>query len=118
MKRLAFLLCALTLTCCGESREAEQRRLKEERLDDFYDREWVKCVNEIGIERCRLIQEVGMWKCRGYRPETQDRGIKSCAKQRFDDRYEQLPERKAEKEEAAKVVEEMTEPPKTEKETP
>ena len=118
MKRVGFLLCALTLTGCPEPGEAERQRLKEERLDDFYDREWVKCVNEIGIERCRLIQEVGMWKCRGYRPNTTEGGIKNCARQRFDDRYEQLPERKAEKEEAAKVVEAVTAPPKAEEETP
>lgn len=92
LRRLAPCL-ALACAASGCEDQAEVRRQEEEqherekRMDRFYDAEWVRCVNELGVERCRLIQETGMWQCRAWSYGSVS-GISGCAVERFEERHE------------------------------
>ena len=98
----SFLLALLCVSpgCVDETpaelsqKEIEQEvtRLETKRLDDFYEMEWIKCVNEMGLDRCRAIQETGFVQCLHQR--TTDRNGRShndCIDERFQDRLKTLP---------------------------
>lgn len=105
----ALFLLMTTPTGCSTPEEVERRHEREKELDAYYEMEWVKCVNDLGVERCKVIQETGMWKCRGFRAHEVESGIKYCAKDRFEDRHELLEEERQAKEEQDKDREELRE---------
>ena len=90
MKRyLKLLLCLPFLagnTGCETESQKQERRMDEKTLEEFYELELVKCVNELGQERCHIIQETGLWKCRHYERTANETGHKVCAEDRFKDR--------------------------------
>lgn len=75
-----------------EAAEKERQRLDSKRLDQFYEMEFVKCVNDLGPERCHIIQETGFRMCRNQ--ETVDANgntMNECIDNRFKDRFKTLP---------------------------
>ena len=105
MKRLAFLVAALTLLSCEGPKEKEQHE-QDKQLDRYYELEWVKCVNELGMDRCEIIQETGFRQCQGYYYR-QERGIGPCAEERFKDRMGSVvgdPDKQAEERGAPDLV--------------
>lgn len=100
MRRTCIVVAALLLGSSCESekaqrqreeaeaaRRAEEQRLREKRLEEYYDLEWIKCVNELGIDRCKTIQEIGLFKY-----STSSRGLDESARHIMDDRHEWLVE--------------------------
>ena len=94
MKRsLRILLCfplLVGLSGCETEAQKEEHRAEEKLLEEFYELELVKCVNELGHERCHVIQETGLWKCRLYQRSSTEIGNKVCAEDRFKDRLRLL----------------------------
>lgn len=80
---LTLMLVASTDGCVTEA--DRQRHENDKRLDRYYEEEWIKCVNDLDIERCKVIQETGMRQCLGYR-HGQNVGLEPCAQERFEDR--------------------------------
>jgi len=83
-----------------ESSKAEKQRLEKERLDtkrldDFYEGEWVKCVNDLGMDRCRIIQETGFRQCKNHRTAGGTSDVVGCMDERFRDRFIALPKEEA-----------------------
>ena len=76
-----------------EKRRLETERLDTKRLDDFYEGEWVKCVNDLGMDRCRIIQETGFRQCKNHRSVGGHSDIAGCMDARFKDRFATLPEK-------------------------
>jgi hypothetical protein len=76
-----------------EERE-EQERQDAKRLDAFYEMEWIKCVNDLGIDRCRIIQETGFQQCRGHRSVDPHRTGNNCVDDRLSDRRKSLAPKK------------------------
>lgn len=68
----------------------EQERLDTKRLDDFYEMEWVKCVNDLGMDRCRIIQETGFQHCGNQRTVSNQTSRNSCIDDRLQDRLKSL----------------------------
>jgi hypothetical protein len=88
---LCGLLCAVPgCETEREKREREQERLEAKRLDDFYEGEWVKCVNELGMERCRIIQETGFQQCENKRTVNGTANHNSCVEDRLKDRLKAI----------------------------
>jgi len=79
------LIVAFVFLAGCETHEEKEQHERDKQLDRFYELEWVKCVNELGIERCEIIQETGFRQCQGYLYK-QARGIQPCAEERFQDR--------------------------------
>jgi hypothetical protein len=72
--------------------EKEEKRLEAKRLDDFYEMEWIQCVNEMGLDRCRAIQETGFVQCYHQRTTNRNGGSSNeCIEDRFKDRLKTLP---------------------------
>jgi hypothetical protein len=98
------LLCAalLVLPSCETERERqreEDERQDAKRLDDFYEIAWVQCVNDLGMDRCRVIQETGFQQCRNHRSSNaQVSGVAECLDARFADRLKMLPKASSTKE--------------------
>ena len=96
MKRFyAILLCLPFLMAnsgCETEGQKQRRHADEKLLEEYYELELIKCVNELGQERCHLIQETGLWRCRNYQRSPQETGHKVCAEDRFKDRLELLQE--------------------------
>jgi hypothetical protein len=69
-----------------EKREAYERAKRAER---YYELEWVRCVNDLGIDRCKVIQETGFHQCENWEFKD-ERGIQKCAEHRLHDRAETL----------------------------
>jgi len=94
----AIFLCALLLigtSGCETDTQKEERRAEEKMLEKYYELELIKCVNELGQERCHIIQEIGLWQCRNYKRSPQETGHAICAEDRFKDRlkwFEENPE--------------------------
>ena len=89
-----YLMAALLCACaCDENKQEREHQENEKRLDRFYEEEWIKCVNELGMDRCTIIQETGLWKCKRYSNGTPNSGLVDCAQGRFDDRIPRLPEK-------------------------
>jgi len=83
--------CVLLCACESPKREREERE-DAKRLDDFYETAWVDCVNDLGMERCRVIQETGFQQCHNYRTAGATMSPTDCMQQRFDDRLGQIKE--------------------------
>ena len=87
------------VTACdnGSQAEAELKkeldRLDQKRLDDFYETEWVKCVNDLGMDRCRIIQETGFRECHNHRSLDPNLKENECVEVRFKDRLNTLPKK-------------------------
>ena len=45
-----FLTCLAILLLVPACEPTDQQRKKDKQLDRYYELEWVKCVNELGIE--------------------------------------------------------------------
>ena len=89
----AVVLLAAFSGCLDTQAQKDQLRL-DKRLDRFYEEEWIKCVNELGMDRCLLIQETGFRHCDDYdasTPNHQRHGIEECVKARYEDRAALLP---------------------------
>ena len=75
-----------------EAAEKETKRLDTKRLDDFYEMEWIQCVNELGLDRCRAIQETGFVQCQHQRTSNRNAPASNeCIEDRFKDRLKTLP---------------------------
>lgn len=104
---LTFLLifCTVLVSCKDPAAEAREKRERAERherykmLDTYYEKAWIECANEIGRERCRLIQESGFWQCQNYSVDPRRGGVSACAEDRLNDRYTVLEEAKVKAEE-------------------
>jgi len=70
--------------------EAEKKRQREKKLEAYYDMVWIDCVNELGIDRCRTIQETALFKY-----STSKRGLDSSARYIMDDRHQWLIDKEA-----------------------
>jgi len=42
---------------------ATQQREDNRKLDAVYDAAWVKCIENLGIEDCKLVGEKAIWEC-------------------------------------------------------
>jgi len=100
LPRLLLAFLHLSLGCGGESPaelarkelEKETKRLDTKRLDDFYEMEWIQCVNELGLDRCRAIQETGFIQCLHQRTSNRNAPASNeCIEDRFKDRLKMLP---------------------------
>jgi hypothetical protein len=76
-----------------EAEQAEQERQDAKVLDDFYELEWVDCVNQLGLEQCRIIQETGFRHCYNKRT-VNGHGVSrnDCIEYRFSDRLKLIKE--------------------------
>jgi hypothetical protein len=93
---LKLFLCLpflLGVSGCETEAQKEKRRTDEKTLEEFYELELVKCVNELGQERCHIIQETGLWQCRHYQSSPTEVGHDVCARDRFKDRLTLLKEK-------------------------
>lgn len=86
MSKFLYLLSVVVLlSSCVD----QERREREKKLDRYYELEWVKCVNELGIERCKVIQETGFRQCENFSNGATS-GLSSCAEERFKDRMKEV----------------------------
>ena len=93
---LLAALIALLMGCGPEISDPHQEEEYEEyeqhrRLERHYELEWVRCVNEMGIDRCKLIQETGFFQCSNWRFK-QEHGLAQCVERRLKDRSNTLPD--------------------------
>jgi len=119
MKRAPIFL--LVLLACGpgltkwEKEEAELKAQAEyekaKALDRYYELEFVKCVNDLGIDRCKTIQETGFHQCLAWKYQ-KEAGIVACAQHRIEDRLNNFTDGplKPEAEDPVPQVEETVEP--------
>jgi hypothetical protein len=81
---------SLLVIAFGCSCEVDQtKREREKKLDRYYELQWIECVNELGIERCKIIQETGFRQCENF-SNGQHSGISVCAEERFKDRMKEV----------------------------
>lgn len=96
MKRFLWIAACSFLLLSGcdsptEEVKREKERLDHKRLTDFYETAWVQCVNELGMDRCRIIQETGFQQCRDHRSLHPTTSTDDCVQDRFKDRLHNLP---------------------------
>jgi hypothetical protein len=89
VKRIAVFMSLALLAFASSCEVDQKKREREKKLDRYYELQWVECVNELGIERCKIIQETGFRQCQNFR-SGQDAGVSACAEERFEDRMKEV----------------------------